>query len=106
MSRKSEKYYVEYEDGTRSTEATSEEIHAEESLAEVETTGPETINGIVTGICVNVRKHPNKDAEAVKMLYKGDKIEAYGALGDFYEIKIGDKTTGFILSKYVKLKED
>lgn len=77
--------------------------NTELSPAEVETTGPETKNGIVVNsLYVNVRRWPDKDSEVVETLRAGDKVVIYGKKGDFYEVSTSVNHRVYISSEYLK----
>lgn len=60
----------------------------EESHAEVETAGPETINGIIANAAlVNVRKKPDPEAEVLETLRMGDKVTILGGDGSCYKVR-------------------
>lgn len=80
-----------------------ETISIEESHAEAETTGPETINGtIVNAIHVNIRTEPNTNAEVIRLAEAGEKVTIVGKKNGFYEVEVGNGRTGFILSNFIK----
>lgn len=112
-SKNAEQYFVENENETRSKNILNKEMYAEESPAKEEKNGPQTVNGIIIGAaCVNARKGPSMVAECVKTFDYGDKVPVLGivkeknGMDEFYEVIIGKESTAFILSCYVKLKED
>lgn len=75
----------------------------EESHAEVETTGPETINGtVVNAIHVNIRTTPDPDSEVIRLAEAGEKVKIVGKKNGFYEVETGVGRTGFILSDFIK----
>lgn len=104
MARIREKFYEEYPDGSVSRAVTSEEIHTDLSLAEVETTGPETINGnIVNCIHVKVRTAPNFEADVIDLWPAGKKVTIVGKIKGFCEVLIGiGNQTGYISSDFIK----
>lgn len=77
---------------------------SEESPAEVETNGPETINGtIVNAIHVKVRKDPNFDSELIDVWPRGRNVTIVGKeKNGFYEVLVDDDTRGYIASKFIK----
>ena len=89
----------------------TEESHAkeevkeitEESHAKVETTVPETVNGLVVNtLNVNVRRWPDKDSEVVETLRAGDRVVIHGKRGDFYEVCTSVNHRVYISSEYLK----
>lgn len=86
-------------------ESVKEEIKeiTEKSPAKVETTVPETVNGVVVNtLNVNVRRWPDKDSEVVETLRAGDHVLIYGKRGDFYEISTSVNHRVYISSEYLK----
>lgn len=84
------------------------EKNTEESPTEVETNGPETINGIVVNsLFVKIRKEPNLKSDVLQIIMRGDKIEVFDELiNGFYKIfsidgiqVLGD---AFILSNFIE----
>lgn len=75
----------------------------EESSAEVETTGPETINGIIVN-CINVkvRKKASIDSDPVEILRVGDKVLIHRQVRDFYEVNTSLNKRVYILKAFVK----
>lgn len=80
-----------------------EEIR-EESLAEVETTGPETKNGtIINSLFVKVRKKPVvEDGNVVEVLRKGDKVHILDKLDGFYKVTTSVNKGVYISSDFIK----
>lgn len=75
----------------------------EESLAQEETTGPETINGIiVNGLHVKVRTEPNFESDVLDVLRKGDKVTILGKENGFYKISIKPNKVAYISSDFIK----
>lgn len=75
----------------------------EKSPAKVETTVPETVNGIVVNtLNVNVRRWPDKDSEVVETLRAGDQVMIYGKRGNFYEVSTSVNHRVYISSEYLK----
>ena len=75
----------------------------EQSPAEVETAGPETINGtIVKAVLVNVRKEPQIGSEVLETLRKGDKVVILEKSGDFYKVSTSVNKLAYISKEYVK----
>ena len=75
----------------------------EKSPAKVETTVPETVNGVVVNtLNVNVRRWPDKDSEVVETLRAGDHVVIYGKRGDFYEVSTSVNHRVYISSEYLK----
>lgn len=86
-------------------ESVKEEIKeiTEKSPAKVETTVPETVNGVVVNtLNVNVRRWPDKDSEVVETLRAGDHVVIYGKRGDFYEVSTSVNHRVYISSEYLK----
>lgn len=78
----------------------------EESHAEVETAGPETINGvIINALLVNVRKGPSTDSEVVEILRKGDKVSILGTEKGYYKVTTSVNKEVYI-SSYFVVKEE
>lgn len=103
MARKSDRFYAEYPDGSVSRAVTSEEIHKERSLAEVETHGPETKNGtVINSLHVNVRTKPSLDSDVVEVLRKGDVVTIIGRKGDFYKITNEAGRIAYISSDFIQ----
>lgn len=77
---------------------------AEVSHAEVETTGPETKNGvIINAMHVNVRREPWIDEDNVlEVLRKGDKVTILGKVNNFYKVSTSVNKVAYILSDWVK----
>lgn len=87
------------------SESVKEEVKEiiEKSPAEMETTVPETVNGMVVNtLSVNVRRWPDKDSEVVETLYRGDRVVIHGKRGDFYEVSTNVNHKVYILSDYLK----
>lgn len=84
-------------------------IHAEESPTEMEKTGPETINGIITGTIINsvhvrVRREPNIKSDVIELLRRGDHVNILnmGNVGGFYKVETFTNNIGYILMDFVK----
>lgn len=56
--------------------------------------------GVVFGGNLNVRKEAKKDAEIVKLLKNGEKIEILGEKGSFYKID-----GGYCMKSFVEVEE-
>lgn len=79
------------------------ETITEQSSAEVETTGPETKNGIITNaLFVKLRQEPNFNSEVVMVLRKDDVVTIVGKHGDFYKVTTKSNKVGYISSPFVK----
>lgn len=75
----------------------------EKSHAKVETTVPETVNGVVVNtLNVNVRRWPDKDSEVVETLRAGDHVVIHRKRGAFYEISTSVNYRVYISSEYLK----
>lgn len=77
----------------------------EQSPAEVETTGPETKNGIITGaMYVNVRREPCLDDDNVlEILREGDKVKFVDMKIDgFYKVTTSTHSVAYISASFVK----
>lgn len=79
----------------------------EESPAEMETTGPETINGIVTGTIINsvhvrARREPNIESDVIELLRRGDHVKILGNVAGFYKVETPANNIAYILSDFVK----
>lgn len=96
----SETEKVEVEKGIKEYELDSTR---ESSPAEVETTGPETINGIIVN-CINVkvRKKASADSDPVELLRVGDKVLIHRQIRDFYEVDTSTNKRVYILKAFVK----
>lgn len=75
----------------------------EESHAEVETAGPETINGtIANAALVNVRKKPDPESEVLETLRMGDKVTILGEDGGYYKVRTSVHREAYISVRFVK----
>lgn len=75
----------------------------EKSPAKVETTVPETVNGVVVNtLNVNVRRWPDKDSEVVETLRAGDHVVIHRKRGAFYEVSTSVNYRVYISSEYLK----
>ena len=76
----------------------------DESPAEVETTGPETKNGIIDGAMnVKVRREPRIDANnVVEILRKGDKVTILGKVDGFYMVSTSVNNVAYISSDFIR----
>lgn len=75
----------------------------EESHAEVETAGPETINGIIANAgLVNVRKKPDPKSEVLETLRMGDKVTILGRDGGYYKVRTSIHREAYISVSLVK----
>lgn len=75
----------------------------EESHAEVETAGPETINGIIANAAlVNVRKKPDPESEVLETLRMGDKVTILGRDGSYYKVRTSAHREAYISVSLVK----
>lgn len=76
----------------------------EMSPAEVETTGPETKNGIIVGAMnVKVRKEPWADDDnVIEVLRRGDKVVINDKVGGFYKVSTSVHPVAYISSTFVK----
>lgn len=82
-------------------------LPTEGSPAEMETTGPETINGIVTGTIINsihvrARREPNIESDVIELLRKGDHVKILGNVAGFYKVETFANNIAYILSDFVK----
>ena len=94
MARR-ERYYAE--------EDLSNTTIAEESHAEVETAGPETINGIIANAeLLNVRKKPDPESEVLETLRMGDKVTILGRDGGYYKVRTSVHQEAYISVSLVK----
>lgn len=96
---------TEYDETMNDAVKKEEEVKetTEKSPAEVETSVPETVNGIVVNtLNVNVRRWPDKDSEVVETLRAGDQVVIYGKRGDFYEVSTTVNHRVYISSEYLK----
>lgn len=75
----------------------------EESHAEVETAGPETINGIIANAgLVNVRKKPDPESEVLETLRMGDKVTILGRDGGYYKVRTSVHREAYISVSLLK----
>lgn len=75
----------------------------EKSHAEVETSGPETINGIIANAgLVNVRKKPDPESEVLETLRMGDKVTILGRDGGYYKVRTSVHREAYISVSLVK----
>lgn len=75
----------------------------EESPAEVETTGPETKNGIIKGsMYVNVRREPWVDENVLEVLRQGDKVKILGSVDGFYKVSTSTYKIAYISKDFVE----
>lgn len=87
---------------TISEEKEVEKIKTEESPAEVETTGPKTINGIVTNsIHVKVRRGPSLESDPIEVLRNGDKVIIFGEENGFYKVSTSLNNNVYISKDFV-----
>lgn len=86
------------EEDLKDTNQTTEESHAE-----VETAGPETINGIIANaVLVNVRKKPDPGSEVLETLRMGDKVTILGRNGGYYKVRTSIHREAYISVSLVK----
>lgn len=86
------------EEDLNNTNQTTEESHAE-----VETAGPETINGIIANAgLVNVRKKPDPESEVLETLRMGDKVTILGRDGGYYKVRTSIHREAYISVSLVK----
>lgn len=79
----------------------------EKSSAEVKTTGPETINGvIVNSLFVKVRKEPNFESETVETLNKGMKVKILEKGKDFWKVSTSLNDVAYIASDFIEEDRD
>lgn len=78
----------------------------EQSHAEVETTGPETTNGVIaSSSLVNVRNKPSfYNSEVVEVLRAGDVVIVLGVEENFYKVNTSVNKGVYIHRNYVELK--
>lgn len=75
----------------------------EESPAQEETTGPETINGIIVNrLNVNVRKESDLESEVLEVLRKGDKVTILGKENGFHKVSTSTNSIAYISSDFIK----
>lgn len=55
----------------------------------------------VVGSRLNVRQGPNVDTPAVAKVKKGAKLAVIGQDGDWFQVRLSDDKTGWVLGKYV-----
>lgn len=76
--------------------------YTEKSPVEVETNGPETINGtIINSFTVRMRRDPSFESDVLEVLSGGTKVKILDTIGEFYKI-LYRKRIGFIASKFIK----
>lgn len=86
------------EEDLKDTNQTTEESHAE-----VEAAGPETINGIIANAgLVNVRKKPDPGSEVLETLRMGDKVTILGRNGGYYKVRTSAHREAYISVSLVK----
>lgn len=75
----------------------------ETSSAEVETTGPETKNGIIiNSLFVNIRSEANPESDVIGIMRKGDKVNILGREGGFHKISTDLYKFAYISSEFIK----
>lgn len=67
-------------------------------------TQPETPKGIVTAYHLNVRSKPSNSGKVIGTISKNTEITILGEVQGWYKISYQDKT-GYVYSKYVKIKK-
>lgn len=87
-----------------------DQLHDEDfqstSPAEVETTGPETINGIITNaLSVKARDAANPEGKVVDVLTKGDRVRILGESHGFYKVETNRKDIVYVSKKFVVREE-
>lgn len=98
MARGTRKKLTIYEDSTDES--------TEESPAEMETTGPETINGIISNsLNVKMRAEPDYESIVIGLLAKGDCVKILGEENSFYKILTRTGKIAYVSSSYIKIKE-
>lgn len=69
----------------------------------LESSGPETINGIIGFyIFVKARKAPNCWSEVVETLKSGDKVIIIGKTGEFCKVITGNGNIAYVFSDCIK----
>ena len=80
-----------------------EEEITETSPAEVETHGPETINGtVINSLFVKVRREPSFESEVIEVLRKGDRVIILGKDREFHKVSTSVNKTAYISSEFIK----
>lgn len=83
-------------------ESISENV-TEQSPAEVETTGPETINGIiVNALHVNARREPSLESDPVDVLDRGEVVEVLEKRKYFWKIRTSKDRIAYISSAFIE----
>lgn len=76
--------------------------NTDESLAEVETNGPETKNGkIINSLFVKARKKPSFESDVLEILRKGDPVKIIDRVGDFYKVSTILNELAYVSSEFV-----
>lgn len=76
------------------------------SPAEVETTGPETINGIIANaLSVNAREAASPSARVMEVLTKGERVQIIGESNGYYLVQTSRGHIVYVLSKFVSKEE-
>lgn len=71
--------------------------------AEVEKTGPETTNGIISNaLYVKARTDPSFDAEVVELLRKGDRVQIIEVVDRFHKVNTGLSKEVYVASEFIK----
>ncbi len=67
-----------------------------------------SIKGTITAASINIREFATSDSEIVTVKHKGDKIELMSVTtcGEWYKVRISNKTTGYMHGKYVEVEKD
>lgn len=102
-----EETVIETENDIKEENVEEDYTVTEESPAEMETTGPETINGIITGTIINsvhvrARREPNIESDVIELLRKGDHVKILGNVSGFYKVETFTNNIAYILSDFVK----
>lgn len=59
----------------------------------------------VSGSRLNVRQGPSVDTAAIARVKKGERLAVVGQDGDWFQVRVGDDKTGWVLGKYVTKEE-
>lgn len=88
------------------TENVKEEVNkalADQSPAEMETRGPETINGtVINSLFVKVRREPNFESDVIEVLRKGDRVIILGKDGEFHKVSTSVNKIAYISSEFIR----
>lgn len=61
--------------------------------------------GSINGNNVNIRTKPDLSSEVITMLDKGEKLNVYDRMGDWYKVMLPSEKLGWVYSDYILVKE-